>query len=78
MINGVRNFKLINGNGTELDLTRAGFLLWKPDGLGWGITPTVTAVGSSYIVTDTTLERPRPTGSMVFANYQAYQQFLIE
>lgn len=76
MINGVRNFKLINGNGTELDLTRAGFLLWKPDGLGWGITPTVTAVGSSYIVTDTTLERPRPTGSMVFANYQAYQQFL--
>lgn len=76
MINGVRNFKLKNKSGAELDITRAGMLLWEPDGLGWGQTPTVEEVGGTYRITDTALVQPIPTGSMVFKNYAAYKTFL--
>lgn len=76
MINGVRQFKMINGDGTEYDLTRVGALLWNPAGLGWGLTPTVNPVGTTYIVTETALEQPKPSGSVVFHTYEEYQEFL--
>lgn len=76
MIQGVRQFKMINGNGAEFDLTRPGYLLWQPEGLGWGVTPEVTPVGTTYIVTGNELERPRPSGSIVFSSYKNYQEFL--
>jgi len=49
MINGVRQFKLINALGAEYDMTRPDALLHAPDGLGWGTEATVNRLGMTYI-----------------------------
>ena len=76
MINGVRNFKIKNATGAERDLTRPGYLLWQPDGLGWGVDVEVMTVGNTFVVTDEQEKRPNPSGTMVFAGYAEYDDFL--
>lgn len=76
MINNVRNFILKNATGAERDLTRPGYLLWQPSGLGWGVETEVITVGNSYTVVDEQIKRPNPSGTMVFAGYAEYDDFL--
>lgn len=76
MILGVRQFKMLNANGQEYDMTRPEALFYKPDGLGWGEDASVEAVGLSYVLTEKKPQKPNPKGSMVFRNYQEYQVFL--
>lgn len=76
MINNVRNFVLKNATGQERDLTRPGYLLWQPSGLGWGVETEVITVGNSYTVVDEQIKRPNPSGTMVFAGYAEYDDFL--
>lgn len=76
MIAGVRNFKLKNATGAERDLTRPGYLLWQPQGLGWGVDVEVMTVGNTFVVTDEQEKRPNPSGTMVFKGYAEYTDFL--
>lgn len=76
MINNVRNFVLKNATGAERDLTRPGYLLWQPQGLGWGVETEVVTVGNSYTVVDEQIKRPNPSGTMVFKGYAEYDDFL--
>lgn len=76
MISGVRQFKFINGSGEEYDATRPEALLWQPDGLGWGMIPTVVEAGKGLITTRVDAERTTPSGTMVFRTYEEYSVFL--
>lgn len=76
MIDGVRQFKFKNRFGQEYDATRADALFWEPDGLGWGIAPTLQNIGHGYVVTSKQLDLPQPSGTMVFRNYTEYEVFL--
>lgn len=76
MINGVRNFKLINANGAEYDMTRSFSLLTEPRGLGWGLEADVERMGMTFVATRTDEIRQTPTGSMVFRDYAEYATFL--
>lgn len=72
----VRQFKLHNGLGQTFDMMRKDAFFHAPDGLGWGLSPTIAPVGETYIVTDVQPERPAPSGEMVFAGYEQYKEFL--
>lgn len=76
MIAGVRQFKMINANGQEYDMTRPEALFYSPTGLGWGEDATVQEVGDAYILTQRKPKKPAPGGSMVFRTYAEYQNFL--
>ena len=76
MINGVRQFKLINGNGAEYDMTRPEALFHAPDGLGWGTEATVNRLGLTYVAIDEREVRQSPSGEMVFRGYEEYNRFL--
>ena len=76
MINGVRQFKLINGNGTEYDMTRPEALFHAPDGLGWGTEATVNRLGLTYVAIEEREVRQSPSGEMVFRGYEEYNRFL--
>ena len=73
---GVRHFKLRNKNGTEFDMMRKDAFFWEPEGLGWGESVSLVPVGNSYHITDRRINRPEPSGSMVFAGYKQYEEFL--
>lgn len=72
----MRQFKLINSTGAVFDLMRTDAFLWEPDGLGWGYDTGVADMGEAYIPTETTITRPAPSGTMVFAGYTQYTEFL--
>lgn len=76
MIPNVRQFKLINGNGAEYDMTRPEALFHDPDGLGWGTERTINRLGQTYIAIDEREIHQQPTGEMVFRNYTEYATFL--
>lgn len=76
MIDGVRNFIIKNINGDTRDITQPGYLLWEPDGLGWGREVEVAEVGNTYIVTDERETRLAPSGTMLFKGYEQYADFL--
>lgn len=76
MINGVRQFKLLNALGQEYDMTRPDALLHDPDGLGWGTEATVERLGMTYIGIDEREIRQTPTGEMIFRSYEEYGRFL--
>ena len=76
MIYGVRQFKLINGNGQEYDMTRPDALFHDPDGLGWGTEADIARLGQTYIAIDEREVRQSPSGEMVFRTYEEYGQFL--
>ena len=76
MINGVRQFKLINARGEEYDMTRPEALFHDPQGLGWGIEVETVATGHAQIVVETVPEQPKPQGEMVFRDYAEYERFL--
>lgn len=76
MINGVRQFKLLNALGQEYDMTRPDALLHDPDGLGWGTERTVERLGMTYIGIDEREIRQTPTGEMIFRSYEEYGRFL--
>lgn len=76
MIPNVRQFKLINGNGAEYDMTRPEALLHAPDGLGWGTERTINRLGQTYIAIDEREIHQTPTGEMVFRTYEEYANFL--
>lgn len=73
----MRQFKLKNSTGAELDLNRFyhGWL-HDPDGLGWGSEPTNVAVGNTFVTIDESVLAPNPTGEMIFTSYENYQEFL--
>lgn len=72
----VRQFKLRNGAGQEFDMMRYDAFLYEPKGLGWGIKAETVPVGNSYHVTDETVNQPSPSGTMNFAGYAQYEEFL--
>lgn len=76
MINGVRQFKLINVLGAEYDMTRPDALLHAPDGLGWGTERTVNRLGMTYIGINEKEIHQSPSGEMVFRTYEEYGRFL--
>lgn len=76
MINGVRQFKLINALGREYDMTRPDALLHSPDGLGWGTERTVERLGMTYIGIREQEIHQSPSGEMVFRTYAEYGRFL--
>lgn len=76
MIARVRQFKLINGNGAEYDMTRPEALLHDPQGLGWGIEADIQRMGMTYLAIDENEIRQTPSGEMVFRTYQEYAYFL--
>lgn len=76
MINGVRQFKLINALGAEYDCTRPDALLHQPDGLGWGTEAQVQRLGLTYIGIDEKEIHQTPSGEMVFRTYEEYGRFL--
>ena len=76
MINGVRQFKLINALGREYDMTRPDALLHAPDGLGWGTERTVNRLGMTYIGINEKEIHQSPSGEMVFRTYEEYGRFL--
>lgn len=76
MIPNVRQFKLINGNGAEYDMTRPEALFHAPDGLGWGTERTINRLGQTYIAIDEREIHQTPTGEMVFRTYEEYANFL--
>lgn len=76
MINGVRQFKLINALGREYDMTRPDALLHAPDGLGWGTERTVNRLGMTYIGINEKEIHQSPSGEMVFRTYEEYGTFL--
>lgn len=76
MIQGARNFKLVNEYGQEFDITRPGAFFHSPEGLGWGQNVTTEPLGFSFAVTDIKQTQPRPSGEMIFNNYIDYDNFL--
>lgn len=76
MINGVRQFKLINRTGAEYDMTRPERLFHNPDGLGWGTEREIRRIGMTYFADDEKEIHQRPTGEMVFRTYTEYAAFL--
>ena len=76
MINGVRQFKLINRTGAEYDMTRPERLFHNPDGLGWGTEREIRRIGMTYFRDDEKEIHQRPTGEMVFRTYTEYAAFL--
>lgn len=76
MIPNVRQFKLINGNGAEYDMTRPEALLHSPSGLGWGTERTINRLGMTYVAIDEREKRQTPSGEMIFRSYAEYSAFL--
>lgn len=76
MIPNVRQFKLINGNGAEYDMTRPEALLHSPSGLGWGTERTISRLGMTYVAIDEREKRQTPSGEMIFRTYAEYATFL--
>lgn len=76
MIPNVRQFKLINKNGTEYDMTRPEALLHSPSGLGWGTEANITRLGMTYVAIDEREKHQTPSGEMIFRTYQEYANFL--
>lgn len=76
MIPNVRQFKLINGNGTEYDMTRPEALLHAPEGLGWGTERNIVRLGMTYTAIDEREKHTAPSGEMVFRTYEEYRNFL--
>lgn len=80
MIEGARNFKLINKTGAEYDITRPEALFWEPDGLGWGYEPEYSRLGMTFTTLGKLAETERQaviSGNMVFRTYDEYHNFLI-
>lgn len=76
MINGVRQFKLINGLGAEYDMTRPEALFHDPNGLGWGTEREIVRLGMTYTAIDEREIHSAPSGEMVFRTYREYANFL--
>lgn len=77
MINGVRNFKLINRFGAEYDLTRPYVaFLNNPQGLGWGTETETQRLGMTYTVITDKERQSNPSGEVVFSTYAEYTRFL--
>ena len=76
MIPNVRQFKLINKNGTEYDMTRPEALLHAPSGLGWGTEANITRLGMTYVAIDEREKHQTPSGEMIFRDYGEYATFL--
>lgn len=76
MINGVRQFKLINATGAEYDMTRPDAFLNDPDGLGWGTEAEIERLGMTYIAINEQEIHQTPSGEMVFRDYAEYANFL--
>ena len=72
----IRQFKLRNKTGAEFDMMRKDAFFHAPAGLGWGMSISTVPVGNSYHVTDEQVNQPAPSGEMVFAGYQQYEEFL--
>ena len=72
----MRQFKLINAYGAELDLMSLSYFFHESDGLGWGTSPELSPVGNGYIITKHTANRPVVSGQVSFAGYRSYEMFL--
>lgn len=73
----MRQFKLKNGNGESFNLMRKDAFLSDPAGLGFGSELELSQMGSTWLLTKNTQERPEPTGQMVFAGYAQYEEFTL-
>lgn len=72
----MRQFKLINGIGAELDLMSLSHFFHTPGGLGWGTSSEIQNVGDEYIVTRSSAVRPLVSGEISFSSYKSYEKFL--
>lgn len=71
----MRNFKLINSQGSEFDLMSKTAFFNVPSGLGFEITVDVAQIGYEFLDLKETLSQKAVTGEMVFASYSRYQDF---
>ena len=71
----MRKFLLQNGEGAQFDLMRKDAFLCEPEGLGFGTDLSLSQVGPGWVLTQSTQQRPEPSGQMVFAGYGAYDEF---
>lgn len=71
----MRQFVLQSRNGEQFDLMRKDAFFSEPDGLGFADDLTFGEVGSSWVLTKQTRQRPEPSGQMVFAGYTQYEEF---
>lgn len=72
----MRQFKLKNANGSEFNLMRKDAFFWEPEGLGWGKEAETQRLEDAFLVTKALVTTPAPSGSIVFAGYSQYQEFL--
>lgn len=72
----MRKFKLINGNGAELDLTDRAHFFHNVGGLGFARDIDGVQVGYDFIVTRDDPTQKKPNGDMVFQTYAGYQEFV--
>ena len=73
----IRQFKLINGNGSEFNLNNY-YHAWlhDPDGLGWSQSVENVRVGNGLVTIQTLEDVPSPSGEIIFRDYSEYQSFL--
>lgn len=75
----VRQFRLINANGDELDLMARTHFFHSPSGLGYGYEYTTQTAGYDFLTTDSLLSQKTVSGEVVFLGakpYQDYQDFV--
>lgn len=77
MVEGVRNFKIINKYGAEwdlMDVPKSFFI--NPTGLGWGMEAKFERIGYTYYTVDENEKRSQVKGTVVFDGYETYAGFL--
>lgn len=72
----MRQFMMKNADGQTFDLMRKDAFLSEPAGLGFGQDVELTQAGTGWVLTKISYTRPEPSGQMVFAGYDQYEEFL--
>ena len=72
----MRQFMMKNADGQTFDLMRKDAFLSEPAGLGFGQDVELTQAGTGWVLTKSSYTRPEPSGQMVFAGYDQYEEFL--
>lgn len=73
----MREFRLFNADGQEFDLMRKDAFFHAPSGLGFSLDYTSIAAGYDFITAgEEEMQQKTVSGSMVFAGYRQYQEFV--
>lgn len=72
----MREFKLINANGAEFNLTSTASFFQNPDGLGFSRDIDCERAGYDFIEIKDDPKQKTPNGEIVFDGYATYQAFV--